>query len=308
MQRPRRATKVPVHLRILTVLHFLDLGGYQVGTGHGYLIAQSQPAVSRCIAEVTNLMTAHLLNVWIKFPNSDEERQRIKRGFQELAPTFANVVGVVDCTHIRIVAPPAEHPIYPGHAYYCRKGFFSINAQIICDSNRIIRNINARFPGSVHDSAIWMTSGAKRALQQHYVQTGSINYLIGDSGYPLEPWLMVPFVNPPDNTPQSRFNTALSNLRIIIEHTNGLLKGRFRSLHGHRALHYNPLRVAKLIYSGAILHNMCRTYNVPLPNDEDVLPRPPRPINQPVAENNADWFNQGSRLRNHIVESHFAEQ
>jgi hypothetical protein len=130
MQRPRRATKVPVHLRILTVLHFLDQGGYQVGTGHGYLIAQSQPAISRCIAEVTNLMTAHLLNVWIKFPNSDEERQRIKRGFQELAPTFANVVGVVDCTHIRIVAPPAEHPLYPGHPYYCRKGFFSINAQI----------------------------------------------------------------------------------------------------------------------------------------------------------------------------------
>jgi hypothetical protein len=90
MQRPRRATKVPVHLRILTVLHFLDQGGYKIGTGHGYLIAQSQPAVSRCIAEVTNLMTAHLLNVGIKFPNSDEERQRIKRGFQELVPTFAS--------------------------------------------------------------------------------------------------------------------------------------------------------------------------------------------------------------------------
>jgi hypothetical protein len=56
------------------------------------ILAQSQPAVSRCIAEVT----AHLLNVWIKFPNSNEERERIKRGFYELASTFANVAGVVD--------------------------------------------------------------------------------------------------------------------------------------------------------------------------------------------------------------------
>jgi hypothetical protein len=50
--------------------------------------------------------------------------------------TFANVAGVVGAHNIRIVAPPAEHPLCPGHAYHCRKGLFSINTQIIiCDSN-----------------------------------------------------------------------------------------------------------------------------------------------------------------------------
>jgi hypothetical protein len=59
-----------------------------------------------------------------------------EKELKEVAPTFANVAGVVGGAHIRIVAPPAEHPLYPGHAYYCRKGLFSINTQIIiCDSN-----------------------------------------------------------------------------------------------------------------------------------------------------------------------------
>jgi hypothetical protein len=47
--------------------------------------------------------------------------------------------------HIRIVAPPAEDPSYPGHAYYCRKGFFSINTKIICDSNSKVLIYSVQF-------------------------------------------------------------------------------------------------------------------------------------------------------------------
>jgi hypothetical protein len=77
-------------------------------------------------------------------------------------------------------------------------------------------SINARFPGSVHDSAIWITSGIRRYLQQIYVLNNQENYLLCDSGYPLEPWLLVPFMNPQEDTPESTFNTALSQLRMTI--------------------------------------------------------------------------------------------
>jgi hypothetical protein len=78
-------------------------------------------------------------------------------------------------------------------------------------------------------------------------------------------------MNPQEDTPESRFNTALSQLRMTIEHTNGLLKSRFRCIHGHRALNYKPIRAAKIIYTSSILHNMCITYNVPIPEDDDHL-------------------------------------
>lgn len=306
MNQPHRQTRIPTHLRILTALHFFDQGSYQIATGHGYSIAQSQPAVSRCIAEVSDVITERLLNTWIKFPSSIEARQAAKRGFAEITASFPHLVGVIDGTQIRIIAPSANHPIHPGQPYYCRKNFYAINTQIIGDSDRKIININARFPGSVNDAAIWMTSGAKRIMQRQYVRNGTADHLLGDSGYPLEPWLMVPFDNPPENSPQKRFNIALSQIRVIIEHINGLLKGRFRCVHGHRALHYNPQRAAKIIYSCAVLHNMCRTYNVPIPNDEDImLPNAPRPNRQPAPVYEDNWFNEGVRIRNQIVREHF---
>lgn len=58
----------------------------------------------------------------------------------------------------------------------------------------------------------------------------------------------------------------------MIEHVNGMLKGSFRCLHGHRVLHYDPIRAAKIIYTWAVLHNMGRTYNVPTPVDAQLPP------------------------------------
>jgi hypothetical protein len=77
----QRVTKVPIHLRTFAVLHFLNHGSYQLGVGHGYSATGSQSVISRNIAEVTDIMTTHFLNVWIKFPTSDEKINAIKEGF-----------------------------------------------------------------------------------------------------------------------------------------------------------------------------------------------------------------------------------
>ena len=81
---------------------------------------------------------------------------------------------------------------------------------------------------------------------------------MGDSGYPLEPWLLTPFGQVEPNSAPARYNKALSKIRTIMEHVNGMLKARFRCTHGHRALHYDPIRAAKIIYTCAVLHNMYR--------------------------------------------------
>ncbi|RZC42826.1 DDE Tnp 4 domain containing protein, partial [Asbolus verrucosus] len=45
------------------------------------------------------------------------------------------------------------------------------------------------YPGSNHDSFIWRNSAVREALAEG---TFSEGWLIGDSGYPQEPWLMTP--------------------------------------------------------------------------------------------------------------------
>ena len=59
--------------------------------------------------------------------------------------------------------------------------------------------------------------------------------------------------------------------RSLIERCNGLLKMRFRCLLKHRVLHYSPPVASKIIYTCAVLHNMCIIQNIPLllENDND---------------------------------------
>ncbi|KAI4454250.1 hypothetical protein MML48_10g00018617 [Holotrichia oblita] len=86
-----------------------------------------------------------------------------------------------------------------------RKGYYSLNVQIICNSKLRILAINARFPGSVHDSAIWQTSQIRATLQRMYQEGNTNSWLLGDSGYPLEPWLMTP-INAPQNITEQNYN------------------------------------------------------------------------------------------------------
>jgi len=82
-------------------------------------------------------------------------------------------------------------------------------------------------------------------------------WLLGDSGYPLEPWLLTPFSNPEDGSLESRFNNKFTSARSIVERAIGMLKGRWRCLCKQRMLHYKPTTASKIINACSVLHNIC---------------------------------------------------
>lgn len=56
---------------------------------------------------------------------------------------------------------------------------------------------------------------------------------------------------------EENYNSAHRSCRNVIERTIGILKGRFRCLLKHRVLHSSPPIASKIIYSCAVLHNIC---------------------------------------------------
>ncbi len=51
-----------------------------------------------------------------------------------------------------------------------------------------------------------------------------------DIGYPLTPWLIIPYKERHKSKENRDFNYALFKVRIRSEHAIGYLKGRFQSL------------------------------------------------------------------------------
>lgn len=132
-----------------------------------------------------------------------------------------------------------------------RKGYHSINVQAICDAKIRLLNCVARWPGSTHDSRILVNSQIHDAFERGELQ----GVLLGDSGYPLKPWLLTPFLNPV-SVSQARYNTAHAKTRNVIERCFGVLKRRFHCLHAE--LKMKPERVCNIICACVVLHNMAR--------------------------------------------------
>ncbi|KAK8787336.1 hypothetical protein V5799_022886 [Amblyomma americanum] len=90
-------------------------------------------------------------------------------------------------------------------------------------------------------------------------------YLLGDSAYPLQPWLLTPYKCPSKNCEEG-FKSVHSQQRVIVEGAFGLLKNRFR-----RLLYVNSRslkQIVLIIIGSCVLHNMCTESNDDDENDE----------------------------------------
>lgn len=132
----------------------------------------------------------------------------------------------------------------------------------ICDCNLKILSVISRFPGATHDAAIWQVSEDKAELQRCHERGDKNSWILGDSGYPLQPWLLTPYANPV-SAQQIKFNEKHISTRNVIERCNGVLKNRFRCLSADNVLRYSPLKVSKIINVCCALHNICLEENVP---------------------------------------------
>ncbi|XP_036329439.1 putative nuclease HARBI1 [Rhagoletis pomonella] len=184
-------------------------------------------------------------------PDNDEKLQ-IKEHFYTKF-RLPGVIGCVDGTHIAIRTPSAEERPH----FYNRKGFYSLNTMVVCDHKMRIRSIDPRYPGSCHDSLIWRSSDIRSYLQAQYNNGEHNTWLLGDAGYPLEPFLITPYRSAGEGTHQSTFNKCHSRARNVVERTIGVMKNRFRCLLSSQRLMYDFNKAKSIINICAALYNIC---------------------------------------------------
>ncbi|XP_054746643.1 putative nuclease HARBI1 [Anastrepha obliqua] len=217
-----------------------------------------------CLLKVVTTYTRpgrRLPDGWIQFPVTAEEKSKIATAFY-IKHKIPSVVGCVDGTNVKIIAPSEN-----SHLYYNRKGYYSLNVMLVCDHELKIRYVDASHPGASHDSLIWNVSELRSHFETQFSNHQRTVWLLGDAGYPLEPWLITPYRTP--NQAEIKFNEMHSKCRNIIERTNGVLKNRWRCILGGRELHYAPEKAAQIIDVTCCLHNICIHFRANIPDTPD---------------------------------------
>ena len=175
---------------------------------------------------------------------------------------FPHTFGAIDGTHIPILRPQQSRL-----DYYNRKGYHSILMLAVVDFRGRFLDVNIGWPGKVHDARVLVNSSfykkaSNGTLVPHWLQTiGGINVpllVLGDPAYPLLSWLMKPYIETPNSTPQERhFNYRLSRARIVVENAFGQLKGRWCLL---KRIDLYVTNVPDIVAACVTLHNICELH------------------------------------------------
>ncbi|KAK5648003.1 hypothetical protein RI129_002895 [Pyrocoelia pectoralis] len=145
---------------------------------------------------------------------------RYRNNFFEIGG-FPGVTGCVDGTHIEIKSPGGEN----AEVFTNRKGYMSLNVQVVAGAHLDILDIVIRWPGSAHDSRIFNSSAVCMRLDRGEYP----GILLGDSAYQQTRYVYTPVPNPQTQA-EHRYNNAHIRTRNVVERTFGIWKSRFRCL------------------------------------------------------------------------------
>jgi hypothetical protein len=181
---------------------------------------------------------------------------------------FRHCVGIIDGTLIVLENKPEKFH----ECYYSRKSCYALNVMIVCDDQRRITYYYAGWPGSTHDNRVWRNSNLFLNRLKFF---SHLEYLLGDSAYSNSIIMVQAFkkrmqtsILPPD---QHAFNTALAKVRIVSEHTIGILKARFPAMKRTNIQFKEGKKEIKelvdLIGSCIVIHNLCINYDDKIPQE-----------------------------------------
>uniref|UniRef100_A0A6M2FAN6 DDE Tnp4 domain-containing protein n=1 Tax=Populus davidiana TaxID=266767 RepID=A0A6M2FAN6_9ROSI len=208
----------------------LGIGLFRLATGSSYTEIAGRFGVTESVTRFCAKQLCRVLctnfRFWIAFPTSTE-LELVSKDIEGLTG-LPNCCGVIDCTRFNIVKRndcklASDDEVQED----------SIAVQIVVDSSSRILSIVAGFRGDKNDSRILKSTTlchdieGRRLLNATPVIVNGVaidQYLIGDGGYPLLPWLMVPFVDVVPGSCEEKYNAANNLMHVFALRTIASLK------------------------------------------------------------------------------------
>lgn len=210
--------------------------------------------ISTChklVLEVCSAIKTVLMNKFLNWP--DEERMSgVKREF-ELVSGIPNVGGSMYTTHVPIIAPKVNGPAYfnKRHTERNQKTSYSITVQGVVNSNGVFTDVCIGWPGSMSDDKILEKSALSQRANRGLLKDV---WIVGNSGYPLMDWVLVPYAQQNLWT-QRVFNEKVGEVQRVAKEAFSRLKGRWSCLQKRTEVKLQDLPV--VLGACCVLHNIC---------------------------------------------------
>jgi hypothetical protein len=247
--------QAPVEHQLLVLLMYLGTsasgasnarlrGFFGIGGGTSELYRNRCVTAIRCLRQHA-----------IQWPDVVERKVISRRIFDDYH--WPNTVGIADGTLFPLTYEPQSEdaPDYSG-----RKFKYSLTVMIVNDDRRRIRYYYAGMPGSCHDARVYRQTKLFKYPEQHF---SPHEFIVADSALPNSPTVVSAFKSPAGyalGVDEQKFNTHLGRLRVLSEHTIGILKGRFPWLKSiPMVVTNNPSSLRKILQyidCCIVLHNL----------------------------------------------------
>ncbi|KAK4876120.1 hypothetical protein RN001_012542 [Aquatica leii] len=266
--------------QLLLALRFYAIGNMLIAVSD--FSGVHKTTVCQIIKRVTTAI-ASLTATYIIMPRNEQEMRNTQMEFHRIA-RFLKIIGAIDCTHVKIQSPDMliSHFNYHYQYFRNRKGYFSLNIQVVADSTLRILDVVARWPGS-HDQTVFKNSRIHARLE-----AGEFNncIILADSAYGLTKYLITPLLYPTTRCEQL-FNEAQIRSRNLVKRLFGVWKRRFPVL--SLGIRLSLATTQAVVIACAVLQNIAIDRNEDQPPDN---PNVVVPAFEPDEAHNIDNINE----------------
>ncbi|PKI36404.1 hypothetical protein CRG98_043186 [Punica granatum] len=188
----------------------------------------------------------------LQWPNSGTDTDRIKSKFEKLSG-LPNCCGAIDITHILMNLRASDPTIKLCRDHAKNQ---SMVLQAIVGPNMRFLDIVTGWPGKMSESSIFQNSNFYRLCKEGKRLNEKIGeYIVGDSGYPLLPFLITPYEGTELSESSIKFNKRHLEVALVAQRALKRLKDNWGIIRG---VMWRPDRhkLPRIILVCCLLHNI----------------------------------------------------